>query len=193
MVSEDSDSVDVTRRKLLKTVAYTLGACGVAAAAAPFIGALLPSQQTQLANAPVTVDISRLNVGEMLTVHWRSQPVWLIRRSAAELEALRQANPQLRDPNSQADQQPSFAKNAYRSLQPEILIVIGVCTHLGCIPNFMPQVDALGPTWQGGFLCPCHGSRYDLSGRVFKNMPAPLNLRVPPYHFLDRHTVVIGV
>lgn len=189
----DEQEVDLKRRQMLKVVACTLGACGIAMAATPFISALLPSKEAQLASEPLTVDISTLNLGEMMTVHWRGQPVWLIRRTVAELAELHQANPQLRDPNSQQDQQPAFARNAYRSLVPEILVLIGVCTHLGCIPNFMPQNALLGPKWNGGFLCPCHGSRYDLAGRVFKNMPAPLNLRVPPYHFLNSHTVVIGV
>lgn len=187
------DDVDLERRKLLKVIACTLSACGVVAAATPFIGALLPSKTTRLANEPIQVDISQLNIGEMLTVHWRGQPVWLIRRSALEISALLQANPHLRDPQSHEDQQPAFAKNAYRSLKPDILILIGLCTHLGCIPNFMPTDAALGVKWAGGFLCPCHGSRYDLAGRVFNNMPAPLNLKVPPYHFVDDHTVVIGV
>ena len=183
-----TEEVDLERRKLLKVAACVLGTCGVAAAVTPFIGALMPSKSTLAANEPIVVDISKLNLGEMLTVHWRGKPVWIIRRTTEELAHLRQANSQLRDPASQTDQQPSFAKNTYRSLKPEILVLIGLCTHLGCIPNFMPQVAALGPTWEGGFLCPCHGSRYDLAGRVFKNMPAPLNLKVPPYHFQDAHT-----
>lgn len=191
-MTDQDDTVDLKRRQMLKVVACTLGACGVAAAAMPFISALLPSKAARLANEPLTVDISPLSLGEMMTVHWHGQPVWLIRRSADELAALRQANPHLRDPHSHEDQQPAFARNAYRSLVPDILVLIGVCTHLGCIPNFMPQNTLLGPKWAGGFLCPCHGSRYDLAGRVFNNMPAPLNLRVPPYHFLDAHTVVIG-
>lgn len=188
--SEPPEQVDLIRRRALKTVACTLGACGVVAAATPFIAALMPAQKTQLANQPVTVDISQLNIGEMLTVQWRGQPVWVIRRSPAEVKALEQKNPSLLDPDSHQDQQPVYAKNPYRSRRADILVLIGVCTHLGCIPNFMPAV--LGPDWAGGFLCPCHGSRYDLAGRVYKNMPAPLNLKVPPYHFLDQHTVVIG-
>jgi ubiquinol-cytochrome c reductase iron-sulfur subunit len=193
MSADEKDEVDLARRKLLKKMACTLGACGIVAVATPFVAALMPSKKAKLANEPLTVDISSLAIGEMQTVHWRGQPVWIIRRSEAELHALKKNNPHLRDPYSITDQQPSFAKNVYRSLQPEILILIGICTHLGCIPNFMPQVSALAPDWTGGFLCPCHGSRYDLSGRVFKNMPAPLNLQVPPYHFIDKHTVVIGV
>lgn len=187
-----SEEVDLERRRLLKIVACTLGACGVAAAVTPFVAALMPSKMTKALNEPLSVDISQLNVGEMMTVHWRGKPVWLIRRSAAELKALRQVNPQLRDPDSTTDQQPLFAQNAYRSLKPDILVLIGLCTHLGCIPNFMPPMATLGSDWPGGFLCPCHGSQYDLAGRVFKNMPAPLNLQVPPYHYIDESTLVIG-
>ncbi len=188
----DPNDVDLERRKLLKVVACTLGACGVAAAVTPFVSALWPSKMTQAANEPITVDIRALHVGEMLTVHWHAKPVWVIRRSKEACDELRQLNVNLLDPDSLVDQQPAFAQNPYRALRPDILILVGLCTHLGCIPNFMPQALSLGPAWEGGFLCPCHGSRFDLAGRVFKHMPAPKNLFVPPYHFLDEHTVVIG-
>lgn len=189
----DDENIDWQRRKFLKVGACVLAGVGAVAASYPFLKSLSPSETTEHDNAPVTVDISQLHEGEQITVKWRGKPVWIIRRTAAELAELKQNNPQLLDPLSTTDQQPAFARNDYRSLNPAILILVGLCTHLGCIPNFLPQVGSIAANWQGGFLCPCHGSRYDLSGRVFKDMPAPLNLLVPPYHFVDEHTVVIGV
>jgi ubiquinol-cytochrome c reductase iron-sulfur subunit len=192
MADHDED-IDETRRKFLKTGACLLGGAAVVAASYPLIKSLSPTENIEHQNAPVRVDISQLHEGEQLTIQWRGKPIWIIRRSQEELKILTKPNPELLDPNSTADQQPAFAQNPYRSLRPDILVLVGICTHLGCIPNFFPQEGSLAPARQGGFLCPCHGSRYDLSGRVFKNMPAPLNLRVPPYHFEDEHTLVVGV
>ena len=164
----------------------------MAALAYPFAESLLPTHAIESQNTPVHVDISQLHEGEQLTIKWRGKPVWIIRRTQAEIDELQRANPALLDPHSITDQQPNFARNDWRSSRPDILVLVGLCTHLGCIPNFLPNVGSLAPNWEGGFLCPCHGSQYDLSGRVFKNMPAPLNMLVPPYHFLDEHTLVIG-
>lgn len=189
---EQDEDIDWQRRKLLKAGVCALGGVGVLAASYPLLKALAPTDSVEAENGPVTVDISGLHEGEQLTVKWQGKPVWVIRRTQAELAELRLPNPVLRDPHSLTDQQPAFARNDYRSLRPEILVLVGLCTHLGCIPNFFPQVGSVAPNWEGGFLCPCHGSRYDLSGRVFKNMPAPLNLLVPPYHFIDDNTLVIG-
>lgn len=187
-----NDEVDEQRRKFLKVGACVLGGAAVVAASYPFMKALEPTDNIKAENAPVTVDISQLHEAEQITVKWQSKPVWVIRRTQEELKALAEVNPALLDPDSTTDQQPHFARNAYRSLRPDILVLVGICTHLGCIPNFFPKVGSIAPNWEGGFLCPCHASRYDLAGRVFKDMPAPLNLLVPPYHFLDEHTLVIG-
>ncbi len=187
-----TDDIDETRRKFLKIGACVVGSASALALGYPFVEALLPTEQIESANGPITVDISNLHEGEQLTVKWQGKPVWIIRRTQAEVAELKLSNAALRDPNSMQPQQPAFAQNYYRSLRPEILILVGICTHLGCIPNFLPQVGSIAPGWEGGFLCPCHGSRYDLSGRVFKDMPAPLNLLVPPYHFVDDNTVIIG-
>lgn len=190
--SDEEDNIDWQKRKLLKAGACMLGSVGILAAMYPFIKSLEPTDDQLAAQGSVTVDISNLHQGEQITIAWQTKPVWIIRRSLAELTELTLANPDLLDPNSLQNQQPHFAQNAYRSLRPEILVLVGLCTHLGCIPNFVPHAHSIAPNWSGGFLCPCHGSRYDLAGRVFKNMPAPLNLAVPPYHFLDEHTLVIG-
>lgn len=187
----DDDSIDWQKRKLLKTGACVLGGIGVLAAAYPFLQSLEPTADQTAQNGTLTVDFSALHEGEQMTLLWQAKPLWVIRRTQAELAELALANPELLDPTSVQDQQPEFARNAYRSRRPDILVLVGLCTHLGCIPNFLPATNTL-LNWQGGFLCPCHGSRYDLSGRVFKNMPAPLNLLVPPYHFIDEHTLVVG-
>lgn len=192
MTDQNNEDIDEQRRKFLKVGACVLGGAAVVAASYPLVKALGPTESTEAKNAPVTVDIRQLHENEQLTIQWRGKPVWIIRRTQAELAELQKPNPDLLDPNSTTDQQPPFAHNPYRSLRPDILVLVGICTHLGCIPNFFPNAGSVTPNWDGGFVCPCHGSRYDLSGRVFKDMPAPLNLLVPPYHFVDEHTLVIG-
>ena len=186
----DENIIDQKRRKFLKIGVQILGGISVAAAAYPFIKALEPSEEQKHEMDPVTIDISNLHPGELWTISWQNKPVWIIRRTLEELAILNEPNPQLLDPNSLTDQQPAFARNPYRSLTKEILVLVGLCTHLGCIPNFLAPANT--PNKEGGFLCPCHGSRYDLAGRVYKNMPAPLNLLVPPYYFLDKNTLVVG-
>jgi ubiquinol-cytochrome c reductase iron-sulfur subunit len=190
--NEDNEDIDWQRRKLLKAGICILGGIGAAATLYPLMKSLEPTADQVADNGPIKADISKLNEGEQITLDWHGKPVWIIRRTQSELAELRRYNPELLDPSSTSDQQPTFARNDYRSQRPEILVLVGLCTHLGCIPNFCPKIGSIAPNWEGGFLCPCHGSRYDLSGRVFKNMPAPLNLLVPPYHFTDEHTVVIG-
>ncbi|SQG91595.1 ubiquinol-cytochrome c reductase, iron-sulfur subunit [Legionella pneumophila subsp. pascullei] len=139
------------------------------------------------------VDVSRMEPGEQAIIEWRGKPVWIIKRSKDMLNQLQKEDEsQLRDPDSLVDQQPEYAQNKYRSINPEFLVLIGICTHLGCSPKYKPNLGELGPDWPGGFFCPCHGSTFDLSGRVFKGVPAPINLEVPPHHFLDEHTIVIG-
>lgn len=191
-----SKTVDNSKRRFLTTAAsVVVGGAGVAAVAVPFVASMLPSAKARAAGAPVEVDISKLEVGQMITVEWRGKPVWLLNRSSESLKTLPELNTQLADPESNTtSQQPAYCKNENRSIRENIIVLVGICTHLGCSPSYRPELAPadLGPKWKGGFFCPCHGSRYDLSGRVFKNMPAPTNLVVPPYHFLGDNRVVVG-
>ena len=195
-MSSTADDVNLGRRRFLTASATVVGGVGVAYLAVPFIAAWSPSERAQAAGAPVEADISKLDPGAMMTMEWRGKPVWLIRRTDRMLEALPTLNPLLRDPNSEvAEQQPEYAQNEYRSIKPALLVLVGICTHLGCSPTYRPDFAPpdLGPAWKGGFFCPCHGSRFDLAGRVFQGVPAPTNLEVPPYQFLDDTRVLIGV
>lgn len=186
--------VDLRRRRFLTGAAGVVGGAGAVAAAVPFIAYLQPSARTQAAGAPVEVDIAKLAPGQMITIEWRGKPVYVLRRTQAHLEALQALSDELRDPDSEAPQQPPYARNPYRSVKPEIFVAIGICTHLGCAPTYRPEVGPadLGADWPGGFFCPCHGSRFDLAGRVYKGVPAPTNLEVPPYRFLSETTLLIG-
>ena len=186
------DDVDSKRRDLLKASATVLGAAGVAGVSTPLLSYLAPSKATKAAGAPVRLDVSKLQPGEQKTVLWRGKPVWIIRRTQEMIASLPLAVPFLSDPDSKEPQQPAYATNMQRSIKPEYLVLIGVCTHLGCAPTFRPEPKSVDATWPGGFYCSCHGSRFDLAGRVFKNVPAPINLEVPPYHFKDNQTLVIG-
>jgi len=163
----------------------------------PFIESMLPSARARALGAPVEVDISKIEPGQQLTVKWRSQPVWVVHRTAAMLARLKDNAPLLVDPDSRVEtQQPPYARNLYRSIRPDIFVVIGICTHLGCVPlqRFaVGEASGLGQNWPGGYFCPCHGSKFDLAGRVFKNVPAPTNLVVPPYHYATDTRIVIGV
>jgi ubiquinol-cytochrome c reductase iron-sulfur subunit len=184
------------RRRFLTATTAVVGAVGAGFLAVPFIKSWDPSARAKLAGAPVTQDISALPEGQQLTIKWRGQPVYVARRSKAMLATLPQLDPRLLDPKSDnAAQQPAYAKNEHRSIKPEIMVLIAVCTHLGCAPEFVPEIkpEPFDPEWKGGYFCPCHKSRYDLAGRVFQGMPAPANLPVPPYHFEGDNTVVIGV
>lgn len=189
--------VDLKRRRFLVAATTVAGSIGIIAAAVPFISAMNPSARARSAGAPVNVDVSKLEPGQQITVKWRGKPVWILRRTPQMLEDLRSAElrERLRDPDSAvASQQPVYAKNEFRSIESEHLIVIGICTHLGCVPTFRPDVAPvdLGPDWPGGYFCPCHGSRFDLAGRVFKGVPAPTNLVVPPYRFLSESQIQVG-
>ncbi|MDX1838688.1 ubiquinol-cytochrome c reductase iron-sulfur subunit [Legionella taurinensis] len=188
----NEEIIDEQRRKFLLTSTGILGGVGVACALTPFVSSWLPSAKAQAAGAPVEVDLSHLEPGQQATVEWRGRPVWIIRRTPEMLKQLDAHNDQLRDPDSLVDQQPEYAKNKYRAINPEYLVLIGVCTHLGCSPKYTPNENTLGPDWPGGFYCPCHGSTFDLSGRVFKGVPAPINLEVPPYRFVSERVVIIG-
>ncbi|MDD3650074.1 ubiquinol-cytochrome c reductase iron-sulfur subunit [Immundisolibacter sp.] len=188
-----NDAVDPARRRLLAGTAGALGGVGLAATAVPFISSMQPSAKTQAAGAPVEVDISKLAPGELMVVEWRRRPVWVFRRTQEELDNLAKVPADaLRDPDSAESEQPPYAKNPHRSIKPEYLVMLGVCTHLGCSPQLRAEPGELGADWLGGFLCPCHGGRYDLAGRVFKGVPPPLNMAVPPHKYLSDTRIVIG-
>lgn len=189
--------VDPGRRRFLTATTSVVGAVGVACAAVPFIESWEPSARAKSAGAPVLADIGKIELGQMVKFKWRGMPVFVVNRTAQQLATLPGLDHRLKDPHSDnTDQQPAFAKNETRSLKPEWLIVVGICTHLGCSPEYFGEVkpEPFDPEWQGGFFCPCHKSRYDLAGRVFDGVPAPANLQVPPYQFLgDGKQVMIGV
>jgi ubiquinol-cytochrome c reductase iron-sulfur subunit len=183
-----------SRRDFLLLVAGALGGVAAVASFVPLIDSLNPAADVVAAGAPVDFDLAQMQPGEQKVVAWRSRPVFIMRRTAAQLERLRQPSDTqlLRDPNSTAFQQPPYAQNWHRSINPEFLVAVGICTHLGCIPRFEPQAGALGASWPGGYFCPCHGSKYDLSARVFSGMPAPYNLPVPPYRFVSKTAIRVG-
>ena len=188
--------VDTGRRKMLTISASVVGAVGSAVAVMPFLSTMSPSARALASGAPVEVDISKLEPGQKVQVEWRRKPVWIVRRSEKMVGSLEHIESKLRDPNSDAlDMQPEFARNQTRSLKPEILVLVGICTHLGCSPTFRPELapEDLGPDWEGGFYCPCHGSKFDISGRVYKNVPANKNLEVPPYKYISENLLVVGV
>lgn len=189
------DRVDLRKRRFLTAAATVVGGVGAVYALVPFVASMQPSARAQAAGAPVEADISKLEPGQRLTVEWRGKPVWIVRRTEEVLKALPTLDGQLRDPKSEVDtQQPSYAQNEYRSIKPDIFVVIGICTHLGCSPTYRPDAGAadLGADWPGGFFCPCHGSRFDMAGRVYQGVPAPTNLEVPPYYFLSDARLLIG-
>lgn len=161
-------------------------------AVVPFVGSWLPSAKAQAMGAPIEVDISKLEPGAQLTVEWRGQPIWIINRTPETIKQLNKLDNQLRDPESKENQQPTYAKNLYRSIKENYLVLVGLCTHLGCVPTYRPDFGGVEPNWPGGFFCPCHGSKFDLAGRVFKGVPAPLNLLVPPYKFISDTVIMIG-
>ena len=188
----EQEKVDKTRRNLVLATSVVGGAATVGAAA-PFAVSLWPSDRARAAGAPVEVDISRIPPGELAVIEWRGKPVWVLRRTKEMIESLKGVEPRLSDPQSKASEQPKYAENEYRSREPDVLVLVGVCTHLGCSPQEKPA-DAkaeMGADWPGGFYCPCHGSKFDFAGRVFKGSPAPLNLVVPPYE-LGADKLVIG-
>lgn len=185
--------VDLNRRRFLTTATAVVGGIGAACATAPFIQSWLPSARAQAMGAPVEVDVSKLDEGGQLTVEWRGQPIWIIRRTSAMVDGLKALDGFLRDPNSADDQQPTYAQNEYRSIKPEYLVLVGICTHLGCVPTYRPDIGGIDADWPGGFYCPCHGSKYDLAGRVYKGVPAPSNLIVPPYRYVSDSVILIGV
>ena len=185
-------AVDLDRRRFLTGTAAIIGSIGAATAAVPFIMSFQPSARAKAIGAPVEADISAIEPGQRVTFKWRGKPVWVLHRTPEQLEALKAADA-LRDPESKESEQPEFALNAWRSSKPEFLVLVGVCTHLGCSPSFRPLPDGeVGAEWKGGFYCPCHGSKFDLAGRVFAGVPAPTNMAVPPYRFLSDTRILIG-
>jgi len=188
------DDVNKQRRRFLISATSAVGAVGVGLAAVPFIKSWNPSAKAQAVGAPVKVSIDKLEVGQIVKIQWRGQPIGVVRRSQAMLNELPNLDDLLRDPKSTQSIQPKYADNEDRAIKPEYLVVTLICTHLGCVPELVPQVgpQPFDSEWKGGFFCPCHKSRYDLSGRVFKGVPAPTNLTIPPYYFVDNQTVMIG-
>ena len=185
-------AVDPRRRKLLTTAASATG-LALGAAAYPFLASLAPSERARALGAPVEFDAASVSAGALATVEWRGKPVWVLRRTGDMLARLEKARGLLADPDSKIrSQQPGYARNPARSRRPEIFVAVGLCTHLGCIPSFRPEPGSVQPDWPGGFYCPCHGSRFDLAGRVFKNVPAPTNLLVPEYRYAGDDRLVIG-
>ncbi|MDX2506483.1 MAG: ubiquinol-cytochrome c reductase iron-sulfur subunit [Gammaproteobacteria bacterium] len=187
--------VDTKRRRFLVASTSVVAAVGAGFVAVPFLSSWMPSERAKNAGAPVEVDISKLEEGRLLIVEWQSKPVWIVKRSEKTLADLPKLDDKLRDPASEnADQQPGYAQNANRSIKPEISVLVGICTHLGCSPTFRPDIAAadLGSDWLGGFFCPCHSSKFDLAGRVYQGVPAPTNLMVPPHKYVSDNVILIG-
>ena len=199
MANQGDSPVNEGRRRFLAATTVVVGAVGAGFAAVPFIKSWNPSARAKLAGAPVTADITGLQEGQRLIFEWRGQPIWIVKRSKAVLDALPTRDGELRDPKSEnADHQPAYIQKAnpeLRSFKPEISVLVGLCTHLGCSPEIKAEIrpEPFDPEWKGGYFCPCHKSRFDLAGRVFQGVPAPTNLVVPPHYFADDNTIVIGV
>ena len=191
-----NDGVNHGRRRFLTASTCAVGAAGAAGVAVPFVGSWFPSARAKAAGAPVRINIAKIEPGQMITEEWRGQPVFIVRRTQEALESLAKLTDRLRDPKSLKSDQPSYVDPVNRALKPEYLIMVGLCTHLGCAPMYRPDVGAAdlgGDEWLGGFFCPCHGSKFDLAGRVFQSVPAPLNLKVPPHFYESDGVVVIGL
>ena len=187
-------TVDCGRRRLIIATA-AVGGAGAVAAVVPFVSSMLPSQRAKAAGAPVEVDVSNLAPGQMITVEWRGKPVWILNRSQEMLDTLAKLDEAVADPKSEVKQQPDYCRNETRSIKPNLLVAVGICTHLGCSPSSKFKKggeEGMPPEWLGGFLCPCHGSTFDFAGRVFRNKPAPSNLEVPPHTYLSDTRILIG-
>ena len=191
-----SDGVNSGRRKFLTAATSVVGVAGAVGIAVPFVGSWNPSAKAKAAGAPVKADVSRLEPGQMVVVEWRGKPVYVVNRTESQLEELPTLDSQLKDPESLVSVQPEYIHGVDRSIKPNLLVIVGLCTHLGCAPKFRPEVGAAdlgGDEWLGGFFCPCHGSKFDLSGRVYSGVPASANLEVPPYTFEGDNVLLIGV
>jgi len=189
-----SEGVDTEKRRFLTQAATVVGAVGAGFLSVPFISSMKPSAKAEALGAPVEVDISKIEPGQRIVVLWRGKPVWLLRRTPEALAGLSELTDKLRDPQSNESEQPESSHNEFRAIKPEIFVAIGVCTHLGCSPLYRPEIAPadLGPDWKGGFFCPCHGSSFDLAGRVYKGVPAPINLAIPPYRYLADNRIMVG-
>jgi ubiquinol-cytochrome c reductase iron-sulfur subunit len=189
-----AQGVDTSRRRVLVAATSVVGAVGVGFALVPFVASMNPSAKARAAGAPVEADISKLEPGAMLVVKWRGKPVWVVSRTPEMLAALPTLDGDLADPSSLVPQQPEYAKNPTRAIKANYWVGVGICTHLGCSPTYRPDVapEDMGPAWKGGFFCPCHGSRFDLAGRVYKGVPAPTNLVIPPHTYLSDTNILIG-
>lgn len=190
-----NDGVNQGRRRVLTALTSAVGAAGVVGAAVPFVGSWNPSAKAKAAGAPVEINIAKIEPGQMVTVEWRGKPVYVFRRTAEALAGLPEMEEQLRDPSSEKSVQPTYVESKTRSIKPEVMVLLGLCTHLGCAPSYRPEVgaeDLGGDSWMGGFFCACHGSKFDLAGRVLQGVPAPINLEVPPYKFLSDDVILIG-
>ncbi|MBI1887629.1 MAG: ubiquinol-cytochrome c reductase iron-sulfur subunit [Nitrosomonadales bacterium] len=189
-----TNKVDRSKRQLLIAATTAAGGVAAAGAGAPFVLSLMPSERAKAAGAPVEVDISKLEPGMMMSIEWQGKPVWIVRRTQAMIDALPGHDEELADPGSSVPQQPAYANNFHRSIKPEYFVVLGICTHLGCSPTYRPEVAPvdLGADWDGGWFCPCHGSRFDMAARVYKGAPAPTNMIVPPHKYLSDGRLLIG-
>ncbi len=187
--------VDQSRRKFLTTATISVGALGAVFAAVPFVASWKPSERARALGVPTDFDLSKLDPGQMAIILWRKQPIYVVKRTPQMVASLQGHDEQLKDAKSEDSEQPDYARNTMRSRTAEVLVLIGICTHLGCLPkqHFAAGDAELGPTWPGGYLCPCHGSRFDLAGRVFDGSPASVNLRIPPYSFPNQNRLVVGV
>jgi len=186
--------VDKSKRQFLTTALSVVGAVGTGYLAVPFLSQMQPSAKAMAAGAPVEVDISKIEPGQLIRVAWRGKPVWVLSRTPDVLEVLENETAKLADPTSQESDQPDYITDPLRAIKPEIFIAVGLCTHLGCSPTFRPEIAPrdLGEDWKGGFFCPCHGSGFDLAGRVYKSVPAPTNLTVPPYRYITDTLIIVG-
>jgi ubiquinol-cytochrome c reductase iron-sulfur subunit len=186
--------VDTGRRRFLTVATSAAGGVAAAAVATPFVLSFFPSERAKAAGAPVEVDISKLEAGQKINVEWRGKPVWVVNRTPEQVKNLAKLDGKLVDPKSEAPQQPEYCKNAHRSIKPEILVAVGICTHLGCSPTFRPDLAPadLGADWLGGFYCPCHGSKFDLAARVYSGVPAPRNMEIPPHKYLSDTRLLVG-
>ncbi len=184
----------LNRRNFLANLTKVMGGVGGIFAVIPFLSTMLPSEKAKSSGAPIEIDVSGLKPGAFKVVEWRGKPVWVVRRTAEMINNTQEDNDILTDPKSLEEHQPKYTQNKFRSLNPEYLVLLGVCTHLGCSPLYKPnsKTAELGLDWKGGFFCPCHGSKFDLSGRVHRGMPAPYNLEVPPYYFVSESRIIVG-
>lgn len=189
-----NQEVDRSKRRFLVAATSAMGGVAGVAVLTPFVMSMLPSERAKAAGAPVEVDISKVESGMLLAIEWQGKPVWIVNRTKEMLATLPKNDSKVLDPKSEQPQQPTYCQNETRSIKPPYLVVVGICTHLGCSPTFRPEMapQDLGPDWDGGWFCPCHGSRYDLAARVYKGVPAPLNMQVPPHKYLTATRILVG-